>query len=107
MIEGVEILNQTMIIKSPTWFLFTVSILIGLVLICFMESGKSKLPIFIALLLVLALLIMLSINPKEITGRYRYEAAVDESVSFTEMYERYDVVEQRGQIWILEDKETK
>ena len=43
---------------------------------------------------------------KEIpTGRYRYECIVDENTSFVEICEKYDVVEQKGDLWILEDKE--
>ena len=42
---------------------------------------------------------------EEPTGRYRYEATIDDSVSITEVYDRYKVVERRGDIWILEDKE--
>ena len=41
----------------------------------------------------------------EPTGRYRYEVTIDDSVSITEVYDHYNVVEQRGDIWILEDKE--
>ena len=41
----------------------------------------------------------------EPTERYRYEATIDDSVSITEVYDHYNVVEQRGDIWVLEDKE--
>ena len=39
------------------------------------------------------------------TGRYKYEATIDEDVPFTEVYEKYDVVKQKGDIWVLKDKE--
>ena len=39
------------------------------------------------------------------TGRYKYEVILDKSYSATELYENYDVVEQRGKIWVIEDKE--
>ena len=41
----------------------------------------------------------------EPTGRYRYEATIDESISAEQLYDKYDVIERRGEIWVLEDKE--
>lgn len=41
------------------------------------------------------------------TGRYRYEVTIDDTVSFNELQEKYDVIEQNGKIWTLEDKEVK
>ena len=40
------------------------------------------------------------------TGRYKYEATIDENVPFIEVYEKYDVVKQKGNIWVLKDKEV-
>ena len=39
------------------------------------------------------------------TGRYEYKAIIDESVSMTDVHEKYKVKGQEGKIWILEDKE--
>ena len=39
------------------------------------------------------------------SGRYRYECLIDDTVPYTEIYDKYDVIEQRGSIWVLEDKE--
>lgn len=38
------------------------------------------------------------------TGEYRYECIIDDSVSYNEVVENYKIVEQRGDIWVLEDK---
>ena len=35
----------------------------------------------------------------------RYEVTVDDSVSLTEFYEHYNVIEQRGEIFVVEEKE--
>lgn len=35
----------------------------------------------------------------------RYEVTVDNSVSLTEFYEHYNIVEQRGDIFVVEEKE--
>lgn len=34
----------------------------------------------------------------------QYECTIDNKVSFVELYEKYDVIEQRGDIWVLEEK---
>ena len=38
------------------------------------------------------------------TGRYQYECTIDDGASFTDIMNNYIVVEQRGDIWVLEDK---
>lgn len=38
------------------------------------------------------------------TGEYRYEVMIDESVSMTEFYERYDVIDQREKIYKIKEK---
>ena len=37
----------------------------------------------------------------------QYEVTIDDTVSFTELNDKYEVIEQRGKIWILEDKEER
>lgn len=39
--------------------------------------------------------------PNRIT---QYECTIDKDVSFVELYEKYNVIEQRGDIWVLEEK---
>ena len=39
------------------------------------------------------------------TGRYRYECTIDDDASFIDIYEKYIVVERRGDLWVLEDKD--
>ena len=39
------------------------------------------------------------------TGEYQYEVLIDDTTSFTEITEKYNIVEQRGEIFVLEDKE--
>lgn len=41
------------------------------------------------------------------TGRYKYKVTIDESVSITEVYEKYNVIKQDGKIWTIEDKKNK
>lgn len=41
----------------------------------------------------------------EPTGRYKYEVKIDDSTTFKEVTDNYKIVDNRGKIWILEDKE--
>ena len=64
-------------------------------------------PVILGIISISSLVIALVIgilSPKHLTG-YEYEATIDENVSMKEVYERYEIVEQRGDIWVLKDKE--
>ena len=39
--------------------------------------------------------------PNRIT---QYECTIDSNVGFVELHEKYNVIEQRGDIWVLEEK---
>ncbi len=109
MIEGIHILNSTEITTLPTWCVMGCILLliacvalfvIGLVVNSIELMTSSLAPLFSALItLVLGLTSMVG------TGRYKYEVTIDSSVTFSEIYEKYDVIEQRGEIWVLEDLE--
>ena len=42
--------------------------------------------------------------PLETKTTVRYEVTIDDSVSLTEFYEHYNVIEQRGEIFVVEKK---
>lgn len=39
------------------------------------------------------------------TGRNEYKVLIEDDVEMKEFYERYNIIEQDGEIWIIEDKE--
>lgn len=110
-----NILNKTEILKdmTPTWWYIVFILLV--VSIMFMtaiatKSDSNFLLLAVALAIIFGLIWAWGVKPivsKENvpTGRYRYECTIDDDVSFTDILEEYDVVEQRGEIWVLEDKE--
>jgi hypothetical protein len=55
--------------------------------------------------LFLSIIGIMIFKPIEPTGRFRYECTIDETVSMKDVYERFEIIEQRGDIWVLEDKE--
>lgn len=111
--QGVNILNTTEIIKLSTSIFFYVGVISGIigialslyVLITNTYNSKTldRLIFFCIILVIITSLI--NPNKKEQSGRYQYEATIDDTVSFTELNDKYEVIGQRGKIWILEDKE--
>lgn len=111
MLEGITVLNQTEI----AWFgEDVITVLIMIVIGCFagmlingcLDNEVACISCAIGgILLGVLILILLIANANVSTGRYRYECTIDESVSMKEVYERYEIIEQRGDIWVLEDKE--
>ena len=58
----------------------------------------------VALTLVLGGILFYGSTKRE-SGRNRYECLIDDTVSFVEVAENYDVVSRRGELWILEDRD--
>ena len=116
--EGIHILNQTEIMSTPSMWKTLVIIaiitsILSLIFIAICEEYEWDIArlggITILILSTICFLIgfvvsMCTINTIH-TGRYRYEVTVDDDITFDEIMDKYDVVEQRGEIWVLEDKE--
>lgn len=110
--EGIEILNKTMI-TEPILHLFLLGI-IGLIvgggifLIGWNEQSDYDWLNLICIIIGAIIFIagIVCVFQRKETGKYRYEAVIDENVSLQDIYERYNVIEQDGKKWILEDKEN-
>ena len=107
--QGIEILNRTMINEKPLWVWIVLIVCVIFAVICYglIETVSSDvLAIFgVVGTIMFAILGFIALVYCEPTGRYRYEAIVDEKVSINEVYEKYNIIEQDGKKWILEDKE--
>ena len=116
MIEGIDVLNKTELMTSPLWGLIFVVVGGLLIVIGFVLLANGAIdgcePMFVfglfACVISACLIISALVKANTIqTGRYRYEVTIDDSVSFLDLQEKYDVIEQNGKIWTLEDKEVK
>ena len=61
-----------------------------------------------ALILLVGDLFLVSIffGTEATDGYYnKYEVIIDDTYSFKELYEKYDVIEQRGNVYVIQDKE--
>lgn len=107
--EGIEILNQVECLQYSTgaiYFLIGLGILWFVTFILSAFIDECKIPTYLITgLFMISIILVSAFGKTEPSGRYQYEVTIDDSASFTELYEKYDVVKQKGKIWILEDKE--
>ena len=108
MLEEITVLNQYEVSEFYISDLKIWLILIAAIIISFVACVAADSVGFGVLAFIVALVVGISsCGTDQLTGRYRYECTIDESVSMKEVYERYEIIEQRGDIWVLEDKEVE
>ena len=111
----INVLNMTQIMGNPSYcdFLSTIGItcLIIELIILFISVIKDNpkiTTVVIAIILFIAglfFIIFSEMHKNTVpTGKYKYEVTIDENVSFTELNSKYNIIEQRGDIYVLEDK---
>lgn len=113
MLEGITVLNQTPVMEGiiSGWTILALSIgglalfVACLIFDCWHTLVGVRICGVLCIICFVVFAVLIIWWPTEPTGRYQYECLIDESVSMTEVYERYEVIEQRGDIWVLEDKE--
>lgn len=108
MVEGITILNTTAVTGLPTWVSVLAFVIFFIGAIVFAVSMILDGPVWVtASSLMIGLIIMIACGIFKYTvktGEYRYECIIDDSVSYNKVVENYKIVEQRGDIWVLEDK---
>lgn len=107
MIEGITILNKIAITGLPSWIMVSAIIIFTIGLLVFTVSIIADWPtwtVIISLVGLLVLVICSILDATIKTGEYRYECIIDDSVPYNEVIENYNIIEQRGNIWVLEDK---
>lgn len=114
--DGIHFLNTEEILAPPEWtttvglvcIAFTVIFLV-LTIGNYTDGHKIPATVFgiLCILSVMSGIGTTFINEcvEKPTGRYRYEVTLDDSVTFEYIYDHYKIIEQRGDIWVLEDKE--
>ena len=87
----------------------TVAIIIALAVIAIKESIEYSegLVLFLGITLIAfaAVILFALILPHEVTTTVNtYEVVMDETVSFNEIIDKYNFIEKRGDIYVLQDK---
>ena len=109
--DGITILNTIIVddcADGVSFIALTLGVICIVAFILTLTSNDNKVIIFgiISLLAIIAtpIIIIASKTHWRTNERNQYECIIDDSVSINEVYEKYNVIERRGKIWILEDK---
>ena len=111
--DGITILNVTEVSENSTLLLVAlIFLMIGAIVntVNLLLSTDTKqcvlYGIFTVTLLALSIVVVVTMNKdREANKHNQYECLIDKSVSMEDVYEKYTVIERRGDIWVLEDKE--
>lgn len=111
-----EILSQSPIMEmEPSYKSLALKLLVAIIIgfiatVCCTCCGGDISVIFtgsFTVLCTIALLAVVGFSPEVPTGRYRYEVKLDETIDINEFYDKYEVIECRDEIWVLQDKESE
>lgn len=109
--DGVTILNTVEVARAPDWAVicfFLFAFFGAVFFILFLTSNTVKTinlcGIMFTCFFVIALVSWFIGRIGFPDRTIQYECVVEDSVSIVELYEKYDVVERRGDIWVLEEK---
>ena len=115
MIDGITILNSYEVVSKTqfNWAAFLVGALIGLVIsvvIGFFNSDNlSEFFLFFSILGVLSASIgfIFGVDVSATPAEYKsqYEVTISDEVSMNDFYNRYEIIEQRGEIYVIKEKE--
>ena len=109
--EGITILNELVVNNAPVgWFAIVAgAVLLG---VCFWamisfiswrEYGPSI--AFVILSIICSGLIVFGVAITDTPPETRYQVLIDESVSMSEFFEKYEIIEQEGKIYTIKEKE--
>ena len=107
-----EILNATEILKTRNdelviVFIIMLMVLFGIIITlisCIKVSNGMFIAWFICVIVCVAAAIWFADEVP--TGIYQYEVLLTDNYSATQLLQDYEVVGQRGSIWIIQDKEN-
>lgn len=109
--DGVIVLNVVERTRLPDWAIIGILLCLFAMAVFFVEllTGNTTKIMnicgigFVCTLVLIFVFLWIgkTFVPNRIT---QYECTIDRDVSFVELYEKYDVIEQRGDIWVLEEK---
>ena len=111
MLEGITILNQTEIWNNtPLFNIFLFIIAISGIITIVLLTNNFVIHGIISGLILIILIIILACIPNKYKSTFKgnsYEVIIDDSVSINEVADQFIIKEHRGDIWILEDKNSK
>lgn len=107
-----EILYSEAVTEAPNWLVYVFAIAVIIMVVGFFWAKVSDgwtglLIVLLGTIVAISSFFAIIITSAHCkTDRTRYEVVLDEDYPVSKLYEDYIVKEQRGKIWILEDKEA-
>ena len=111
---GVEILNTTIHYKEvlPTWVIIVIIAIIVIPAMAMLIGSSVHSDLLftiggISLILGFVLALIIGVTTRQTTNEIEYiehEVLVDDSVSLTEFNEKYEIVSQKGKIYVVREK---
>ena len=112
--EGVIILNTTPVTGLPMWLIIVCIIacvafvvfdaMIITDVVVFKRKTRKILIVIFTILAITAPTLFGYLNSIYETGHHYYECVIEDTASFNEIMNTYEIVDQRGDIWVLKDK---
>ena len=110
--EGVTILNTIPVTGLPIWLIIVCIIacvafvvfdaMIITDVVVFKRKTRKILIVIFTILAITAPTLFGYLNSIYETGHYYYECVIEDTASFNEIMNTYEVVDQRGDIWVFE-----
>ena len=117
MIDGITVLNSFEVVSKTAfgWNAFCICAIIGAVIatiVSFIDTYSISEYFFklaIAVVVIGGVFGLLGgcVRSKPVEYESQWEVTIDETVSMNEFYSRYEVVEQRGEIYVIREKENE
>lgn len=111
--DGITILNVTEVSENSTLLLVAlIFLIIGAIVntVNLLLSTDTKQCVLYGILTLALLAFSIVVGfamdkDRKANEHNQYECLIDKSVGMEDVYEKYTVIERRGDIWVLEDKE--
>lgn len=117
MLEGITVLSQEEMMVMGSFhqgvFWITFCVFFSFITIHAIKSNKGEpnyivseivIGLFISLLPALIAPVLFDDVHMVPTGKYEYTVTIDDSVSFTEFTDRYTIIEQNGDVFVIKEK---
>ena len=103
--EGITILN-TIIMPNVILGTFTIAGLIAILIGFFVYLKDDE--VFGSIIMVVGVIVSVICGIFFLTSekKEQYEVTIDENVNFNEFMEHYKIIKQRGQIYVIEERQT-
>ena len=108
--EGVRILNEISSISEDVWISIGLFILIGIVVLLYGLTScdfdrRSK--IGMSLVSLVPFIIAIIVFFTNYLSPMKYEVIIDDNVKLVEFEEKYRIIERRGNIYVVEERENE